>query len=140
MSNLRDVSAWLENADTLCGYILREPTSGLHKMNLAAALSRGKRVLKAPTGKGRKADQMIAHLAETVDTVRRHIWGTQIPLKDQYLIALRSMIGQLQSEVAAVTAEIEETQNASGTPAFSLQTLSPHGPVDATSGSFARNE
>jgi hypothetical protein len=140
MSNLKNVSAWLENADALCGYILREPTSGLHKMNLAAALSRGKRVLKAPTGKGRKADQMIAHLAETGERVRRHIWGTQVPFRDQYLIALRSMIGQLQSEVVALIAEIEETQNGSGTPAFPIQTLSPHGPVDATGGPVARNE
>ena len=75
---------------------------------------------------------MIAHLAETGERVRRHIWGTQVPFRDQYLIALRSMIGQLQSEVVALIAEIEETQNGSGTPAFPIQTLSPHGPVDAT--------
>ena len=45
MSNLKNVSAWLENADALCGYILREPTSGLHKMNLCCgAVSRQARV------------------------------------------------------------------------------------------------
>ena len=140
MSNLKNVSAWLENADVLCGCILREPTSGLHKMNLAAALPRGKRVLKTPTGRGRKADQMVARLAETVDRVGRHIWGAQVPFRDQYLIALRSMIGQLRGEVVALIAEIEEAQNDSGASAFPIRTLSPHGPVDAISGSVARNE
>jgi hypothetical protein len=140
MSNLKSVSAWLENADALCGCILREPTSGLHKMNLASALSRGRRVLKAPTGRGRKADKMVAHLAETTDTVKRHIWGTHVPFRDQYLIALRSMIEQLRGEVVALIAEIEESQNDPGTSAFSIQTLSPHGPADTTTGSAARNE
>jgi hypothetical protein len=140
MSNLKNVNAWLENADALCGCILHEPTSGLHKMNLAAVLSRGKRVLKAPIGRGRKADQMVARLAETVDRVRRHIWGTQVPFRDQYLIALRGMIGQLRGEVVALIAEIEETQNDSGTSAFPIQPLSPRRPVDTISGSVARNE
>ena len=140
MSNLKNVSAWLENVDTVCGHILREPTSGLHKMNLAAALSRGKRVLKAPTGRGRNADQRITQLAETVDRVKRHIWGTQVPFRDQYLMALRSMIGQLQGEVIALIAEIEEAQNDSGTSTLPIQTLSPHGPVDTTGGSVGRSE
>ena len=138
MSNLKSVSAWLEDADALCGCILREPTSGLHKMNLASVLSRGRRVLKAPTGKGRRADKIAAHLADTIETVRRQIWGTHVPFRDQYLIALRSMIGQLQGEVAALIAELEEAQSDSTASAFSIQTMSSQGSVDT--GSIVRHE
>jgi len=103
---MQDLRAWLENLDALCGRVLREPTSGFHKMNLASALSRSKRALAVPSGRGRHIDQLVYDLAETADTVRRLMWDARYTLSDQYLETLSSLIEELRSEVAALIEEI----------------------------------
>ena len=107
MENLR---AWLENVDASCGSVLREPTSGLHKMNLALTLRRSKYVLKAPIGRGQKIDQLVAHLAETVDAVRCQVWDAPDAYRAQYLESLRRMIEGLRREVVALIAETKGRQ------------------------------
>jgi len=126
---LENLSAWLANVDTLCGSVLREPTSGLHKMNLALALRRSKHVMTA-AGRGRKVDQLIAHLAEVADMVRRQIWGSQSTFGDQYLKVLRSMIEGLRREVVALIAEIEGTQSDPSTSLLTDRVLASRGPVE----------
>src|SRR5882757_689173 len=102
MKNLR---VWLENIDVLCGKVLREPTSGLHKMNLVTALSRGKPLLKPPTGGGQKVDKLVVRLAGIAEMVKRRIWGTEgIPV-NQYLGFLRGLIEGFRREVIALIAE-----------------------------------
>jgi len=102
MKNLR---VWLENIDVLCGKVLREPTSGLHKMNLVTALSRGKPLLKPPTGGGQKVDKLVVRLAGIAEMVKRRIWGTEgIPV-NQYLRFLRGLIEGFRREVIALIAE-----------------------------------
>jgi hypothetical protein len=112
---LENLRTWLENVDALCVNVLHEPTSGFHKMNLAQALRRGGRIMAA-AGKGQKAGQSIAHLAEIADTVKRQIWDSQYVLSDHYLEALRGLIEGLRREVVALIAEIE------GDPETSLPT------------------
>ena len=115
MENLR---IWLKNVDALCANVLHEPTSGLHKMNLAQALRRGERVMAA-TGRVQKAGRSIAHLAEIVDTVKHQIWDSQYALSDHYLKALRGLIEGLRREVLTLIAEIEGMKK---DPATSLST------------------
>jgi hypothetical protein len=107
---LENLRIWLKNVDALCVNVLHEPTSGLHKMNLAQALRRGERVMAA-AGRGQKADRSIAHLAEIVDTVKHQIWDSQYALSDHYLKALRGLIEGLQREVLMLIAEIEGAKN-----------------------------
>jgi hypothetical protein len=109
-AHLENLRTWLQNVDGLCGNVLREPTSGFHKMNLAQALRRSERVMVA-AGRGQKAGQPIARLVEIVDTVRRQIWDSQYALSDHYLEALRGLIEGLRREVVALIAEIEGNQN-----------------------------
>ena len=126
MENLR---TWLEDVDALCGSVLREPTSGLHKMNLAQALRRSERVMAA-AGKGQKADQPIARLTEIVDTVKRQIWDPQYAFSDRYLEALRSLIEGLRREVVALIAEIDGTHNDPDASPPTDQALASRSPVE----------
>jgi hypothetical protein len=102
MKNLR---VWLENIDALCGRVLREPTSGLHKMNLVTALSRGNLLLKVPTGGGQKIDRLVGRFAGTAAIVKRQIWGTEGVAVNQYLGFLRGLIEGFRREVIALVAE-----------------------------------
>jgi hypothetical protein len=102
MKNLR---VWLENIDALCGRVLREPTSGLHKMNLVTALSRGRPLLKVPTGGGQKVDKLVVRLAGSAATVKRQIWGTEGIPANKYLGFLRGLIEGFRREIIALIAE-----------------------------------
>jgi hypothetical protein len=102
MKNLR---VWLENIDALCGKVLREPTSGLHKMNLVTALSLGRPLLKIPTGGGQKIDGLVGRFAETTETLKRRIWGTEGVSAHQYLGFLRALIEGFRREIIALIAE-----------------------------------
>jgi hypothetical protein len=108
--DLENLRTWLKNVDALCVSVLHEPTSGLHKMNLAQALRRGERVM-ATAGRGQKTDRSIAHLAEIARTVKHQIWDSQYALSDHYLKALRGLIEGLQGEVLMLIAEIEGAKN-----------------------------
>ena len=105
---MQNLTAWLANIDVFCGSILREPTSGLHKMNLVLALRSGKRALQLG-GRGENVDRLAAHLVETADAVRLQIWDA--PFKNHYLGEVRKLVERLRCEVAALVAAIEDPQN-----------------------------
>ena len=102
MKNLR---VWLENIDALCGRVLREPTSGLHKMNLVTALSRGSPLLKVPTGGSQKVDKLVGRFAGAAAMVKRQIWGTEGIPANRYIAFLRGLIEGFRREVIALIAE-----------------------------------
>jgi hypothetical protein len=132
MKNLR---VWLENIDALCSKVLREPTSGLHKMNLVTALSRGRPLLKIPTGGGQKIDGLVGRFAGTTETLRRRIWGTEGIPANQYLGFLRGLIEGFRREVIAL---IAETHRPLASHAESHRSLLPSGLI-ATAVATARS-
>jgi len=117
---MRHLRIWLDNLVAVCDSVLRQPTSGLHKMNLTLVLRRSKSVLKVPSGGSPQIDRLIGNLSEKADKVRNQIWDADFTFGDKYLEALRSMVGALRRDVFALIFEMSRPDQSMASRALAI--------------------